>query len=157
MFGAGDGPIHPGSAVPSFSFPEQAAGVLGRIAAYSRWRRTEGDEDGDEPPDHLDVTGADAVTFVAAARRDGIDRRRPGGRRPAPRLLRRHDASHRAVTVPTDDPADVADVADELGFPVAVKSTGGRRAGRSAEAGVALDLGDRADDERAVPTMRSSR
>ena len=48
MLGAGDGPLAPGSPIPSFSFPEQAAAVLGRVAAYSRWRRHEGDEGDDD-------------------------------------------------------------------------------------------------------------
>ena len=41
MLGAGNGPLRPSSPIPSFAFPEPAAGVLARIAAYSAWRRTE--------------------------------------------------------------------------------------------------------------------
>ncbi|MDQ3739216.1 MAG: GNAT family N-acetyltransferase, partial [Actinomycetota bacterium] len=41
MLGSRDGPVLDGSPVPSFSFPEQAAAVLGRMWAYSRWRALE--------------------------------------------------------------------------------------------------------------------
>ena len=41
MLGGGDGPLQPGSPVPSFSFPEPAAAVLGRSYAYGTWLRTE--------------------------------------------------------------------------------------------------------------------
>src|SRR5690606_23288166 len=44
MLGSGDGPLRPGSSIPSFAFPEQAAAVLGRVAAYSRWRSEEAPE-----------------------------------------------------------------------------------------------------------------
>ena len=43
MLGASDGPLGAGSSIPNFSFPEQAAAALGRLAAYSAWRRNEAD------------------------------------------------------------------------------------------------------------------
>jgi acyl-CoA synthetase (NDP forming)/GNAT superfamily N-acetyltransferase len=155
MLGAGDGPIRPGSGVPSFSFPEQAAAVLGRIAAHAEWRRTEGaDDGGDEPvPDHIDVAAAGAIIDEL------LPPDQPGPVQASPEAVRSllwcygvHMPDTRRVS--TEDPARVSAVAEEIGFPVAVKVTG-RRAGRTAEAGVALDLGDRADVERAVATMRS--
>jgi acyl-CoA synthetase (NDP forming)/RimJ/RimL family protein N-acetyltransferase len=154
MLGEGDGPIVSGSGVPSFAFPEQAAAVLGRIAAYAEWRRTEGADDGDVDvtPDHIDVAGAGAL--IEAALPDGTP-----GPVTAPAETAQALLAHYGVAMPTtrsiggDDPAAVGDLADEIGYPVAVKSLG-RRAGRTAEAGVALDLGDRLDVERAVVTMR---
>jgi acyl-CoA synthetase (NDP forming)/RimJ/RimL family protein N-acetyltransferase len=161
MLGAGDGPILPGSAVPSFSFPEQAAAVLGRIAAYAEWRRTEGadEADPDELPDHIDVAGAGLVLAELLAGPDGTALA-PGltveaGPEQVGDLLDRYGVTmSRARRVATDDPTAVVAAADELGYPVAVKSLV-RRAGRTAEAGVALDLVDAADVERAVATMRS--
>jgi acyl-CoA synthetase (NDP forming)/GNAT superfamily N-acetyltransferase len=38
MLGAEEGPLVPGSPVPSFSFPEPAAAVLGRARRLARWR-----------------------------------------------------------------------------------------------------------------------
>ena len=53
--------------VPSFSYPEQAAIALGRVAALSRWRR--------RPAGHVrrfpDVRGSEAAAIVAEALTDG--------------------------------------------------------------------------------------
>ena len=64
MLGGGDGPLHPGSEVPSFSFPEAAAATLGRSYAYARWRRTEGAV---EPADVTTIDRAGAAKIIAAA------------------------------------------------------------------------------------------
>ncbi len=151
MLGAGDGPLLPGSSVPSFSFPEQAAAALGRVAAYSHWRRTEG-ADEIEPahaPDHIDVAGARALITSTLA---------DAGAAATPEAIRELLTSY-GVEMPATrsltgaSPAEVARVASEVGFPVAVKAAR-RRVGRTAEAGVALDLTDAADVERAVVGMR---
>ena len=41
MLGGVDGPVLPGSTVPAFAFPEQAAAVLGRAYAYGQWLETQ--------------------------------------------------------------------------------------------------------------------
>ena len=41
LLGGADGPLAPGSSVPAFTFPEQAAAVLGRSHAYARWLQEE--------------------------------------------------------------------------------------------------------------------
>ena len=41
LLGGADGPLAPGSSIPAFMFPEQAAAVLGRSHAYGRWLREE--------------------------------------------------------------------------------------------------------------------
>ena len=91
MLGSSDGPLQAGSAIPAFSFPEQAAATLGRIAAYSRWRRmVESDHD------------RRAAHPARPARCQHDHRRAPGLRldaaRPAAsvaRRLRGHDAQNR--------------------------------------------------------------
>lgn len=146
MLGAGDGPLSPGSRIPSFSFPEQAAAVLGRIATHAEWRRTELATFEDEAiSDHIDVSGVGQLIAehlgdqrlapeTIAAVLDGY-----GVVMAASRLV----ASEQAVAV-----------AEQLGYPVAVKAEH-RRVGRSVEAGVALDLADADDVIDAVASMRS--
>ncbi len=48
MLGGIDGPVLPGSTVPAFAFPEQAAAVLGRAYAYGQWLETQA-EAGPDP------------------------------------------------------------------------------------------------------------
>jgi acyl-CoA synthetase (NDP forming)/GNAT superfamily N-acetyltransferase len=131
LLGSRNGPLRPGSPVPVFSFPEQAAAVLGRLASYWRWRMTEG-ASGLQPPDGIDVNVAAATLSGAVdAGRHTLDlaeiRTLVGsyGVEMAPSRL-----------VPVD--AAVA-AADDIGYPVAVKARH-RHLGRSAQAGVALDL-----------------
>ena len=148
MLGAGDGPLRPGSPVPSFSFPEQAAAVLGRIAAYSHWRRTEGavDPEPEQAPDHIDAPAAGALLADALALGDELV---------APETIRELLGCY-GVTMPATRrvPAgEAAAAAAAIGFPVAVKAAR-RRVGRTAEAGVALDLPDADEVARAVATMR---
>lgn len=152
MLGATDGPIGPTSAVPNFSFPEQAAAALGRVAAYSSWRRS-------EQHDTADPETSEGALHHPSAK---IDHARAGA------LLHAHLAEGTmpppavgdllaayGVRMPTTELVDASaagDAADALGYPVAVKAVG-RRLGRSVEAGVALDLTDRDDVERAVGSM----
>jgi acyl-CoA synthetase (NDP forming) len=151
MLGSGDGPLLPGSSVPSFSFPEQAAAVLGRIAAYAHWRRTEGadDIDPEQAPDHIDVAGADALITEALAA--GEPSATPETIREL--LLRYGVTMPETRTVTGGTPGEVAAIATDVGFPVAVKARH-RRVGRTAEAGVALDLTNADDVARALTTMR---
>jgi acyl-CoA synthetase (NDP forming)/RimJ/RimL family protein N-acetyltransferase len=146
MLGAGNGPLRPGSPIPSFRFPEQAAAVLGRIADYSDWRRAQLQE-ADELSaiaEHIDADGAGAV--IAANLEHGV-----ATAQVARQLLECYGvamAPGRLV-----DAAEAAGVAREIGFPVAVKAIR-RRVGRSVEAGIALDLFDEADVEAATASMR---
>ncbi|MAT05213.1 MAG: hypothetical protein CL424_09240 [Acidimicrobiaceae bacterium] len=144
MLGAGDGPLRPGSDIASFSFPEQAAAVLARIDAYSRWRRTEGDESAEDVPANIDRPAAEAVIDEMLATGDT-----------GPLLARRLLDTYGITMAPTRrvDAADAVAAADELGYPVAVKATK-RRVGRSVEAGIALDLTDGEDVAEAIAIMR---
>ncbi len=150
MLGRPDGPLREGSSVPAFSFPEPAADVLGRMAAYSRWLSSEADA-AIEPVDGVDQDRARAVLVEAVERHDtilhladtrlvvtsyGLD---------MPRSVVLHEAS-------TDE---VVSAAHSIGHPVAVKSAQ-RRVGRSAQAGVALDLADDEAVRDAITVIRAA-
>ena len=144
MLGAADGPLRRGSSIPNFSFPEQAAAVVARLAAYSRWRTLENDE----PPEQT-------TTDIDAARAGSIVRRHiDEGTVPTDEvvdLLAAYGVAMPATAVVASDDAVAA--AHRVGFPVAVKAAG-RRIGRSVEAGIALDLSDDSDIEHATTIMR---
>ncbi len=141
LLGGADGPIVRGSDIPSFSFPEQAAAVLGRSYAYARWR----DEDGVAPESlgrPIDPVRAHRIVTDALAASDGTPTEL--GIAARCELLGTYGIHVAATRATTPDRA-VAD-ADAVGYPVALKAVH-RRPGRSARAGVALDLAA-ADDVR---------
>ncbi len=143
MLARGDGLVVDNGAVPSFSFPEAAAGVLGRMWAYRQWKTAMGQAD--------ELVESD----TESVRPDILADRSPG----QVNLVETLDAlaKYGIRTAPTRlaDGADAAvDAATELGFPVAVKSFGARLAGRSAAAGVALDLATESSVRGAVDLIR---
>jgi acyl-CoA synthetase (NDP forming)/GNAT superfamily N-acetyltransferase len=147
MLGGGDGPLQRGSNVPSFSFPEPAAAALGRSYAYARWRRTEAAA---EPADVSTIDRAGAAKVFAAAIAGGAA------------MLDLDDAANVLAAYGIAVPATVAARADAavaaaraVGYPVAVKAQH-RRIGRSAEAGIALDLVDDDDVAAATDVMRTA-
>ncbi len=143
MLGAGDGPLQPGSGIPSFAFPEQAVAVLARMAAYAAWRASEADADvGDDIPDDIDRAGAAAV----------IDRMDDDGS-PGPERVRELLATYGISMAPTRlvPAADAVTAAKQIGYPVAIKAEH-RHAGRSIESGIALDL---TGDDDVVEAVRS--
>lgn len=150
MLGRDDGPLLPGSRVPAFSFPEPAAVVLGRMAAYSRWLATEA-HDAVEPIDGID---ADAVHAVLAA---AMTAGRSALEADEIALVLTAYGLTAPASVLTRDAAedDVVLAASTLGHPVAIKATR-RRVGRSAMAGVALDLADDDAVRGAVRVIRAS-
>ncbi len=150
LLGRDDGPIAPGSRVPTFSFPEPAAAVLGRMWAYAHWLATEAEAPLAALVD-LDVDGAAHVLGQALTR--GAQR---CSRDECTTLLLGY-----GIAVPTTvttfgvSAEQVAAVAHEVGMPVAVKAAR-RRVGRSAAAGVALDLADAEAVHDAVTRMRAA-
>ncbi len=150
MLGRDDGPIAPGSRVPSFSFPEPAVAVLGRMWAYAHWLATEAEA---SPVSIDDVDHAGAEQVLAAALASGAHRCTvPDGIA----LLTAYGLSVPATRVSTAASAhQVAATAAQVGWPVAVKAAR-RRIGRSAAAGVALDLADADAVIDAVALMRGS-
>lgn len=153
LLGGADGPITPGSSVPAFSFPEQAAAVLGRSYAYARWRRAEANA----PPDiarTVNPAVAHAIIIEAVSSHDadsGIEAQVDLSTKR--RLLAAYGIDMAAATETSPD--DAVRAAHEIGFPVAVKAVR-RRPGRSARAGVALDLARDDDVTEAIGVMRES-
>jgi acyl-CoA synthetase (NDP forming)/RimJ/RimL family protein N-acetyltransferase len=150
MLGRDDGPLLPGSTVPTFAFPEPAAAVLGRLARYAAWRkRPEG-----VVPDLRaidDVAGRAIVEHALEARPDGT--LLPLG--PTHELLVAYGiASAPARAVTSLDVALAA--AEEVGYPVALKAAGLPRLARSESGGVALDVQDAAELRGAYERMRAS-
>lgn len=147
LLGSRDGPLMPGSSVPAFAFPEQAAAVLARAHAYGRWLASQAD---DEPAPTRsvapDVAAAVVDSIVAAGRsRAGVDEQR--------RLLEAYGVRFASAVEAT--PATAPDAAATLGFPVAIKAHH-RRPGRSAQSGVALDVRSLDDARSAVATIVES-
>jgi acyl-CoA synthetase (NDP forming)/GNAT superfamily N-acetyltransferase len=142
MLGSGDGPLRPGSDIPSFAFPEQAVAALARVAAYSRWRRLDRDDDA-STPERIDPAAAGTLVAEHLA----------SGHMP-PDSIRRLLDSYGVSMPPTElVPADAAiRTANAMGYPVAIKALH-RHVGRSAEAGVALDLADAADVAESIAIM----
>ncbi len=153
LLGGADGPVTPGSNVPAFSFPEQAAAVLGRSYAYAQWRRAEENA----PPDiarTVNPAVAHAIIIEAVSSYDadsGIEAQVDLSTKR--RLLATYGIDMAAATETSPD--DAVRAAHEIGFPVAVKAVR-RRPGRSARAGVALDLARDDDVTEAIGVMRES-
>jgi acyl-CoA synthetase (NDP forming)/RimJ/RimL family protein N-acetyltransferase len=132
--GRGDGRLVPGSSVPAFDFPEPAAGALGRVVRYARWRaRPEGHD-----PVFTDIRLDDARAIVAHA----LSVRPHGTLLPlavSAELLATHGValpSGKAVTSVDDAVAAAA----TIGYPVALKAAGLERLARSESGGVGLDI-----------------
>jgi acyl-CoA synthetase (NDP forming)/GNAT superfamily N-acetyltransferase len=150
MLGQPDGPILPGSTVPSFSFPEPAAAVLGRMYAYSRWLATEADATA-EPLLDVNADAADAVIDAALSRGEtSLDLSDAFSIFTAYGISAPHSV---LLTGATAD--DVIAVGRSIGYPIAIKARR-RRVGRSTEAGVALDLSSDEAVREAVSVMQAS-
>ena len=123
--------------VPSYSTPERAVIALAKVAEYARWRRRPVGElpelpDVDEDGRHGDrARGAGRRPAGPGPHRRGADRPAGGVRRAA--------AGHPARS--SDADAAVA-AAEEVGYPVVLKSTAPWLRHRSDLGGVRLDLAD---------------
>ncbi len=153
MLGSGDGWAAGRGSVPSFAFPEQAVATLASSHAYGRWLETEAAEPTVKP---REVDPDRARTLV----RSWLERSRADPDtgvfldiEAASELLASYSVTVAAAREAT--PETAASVAEQIGFPVAVKSTK-RAAGRSARAGVALDLSSADEVDESVATMVDS-
>lgn len=160
LLGGRDGPIVPGSKLPAFSFPEQAASVLGSSHSYGRWLDSEDSADLAEARP-VDPQAAHAIIAAAIKARDlpiqGESNEEDFEERANLDVTQRLLATYgiRMCSTSEATPADALEVANRHGYPVAVKAVR-RRPGRSAKAGVALDLTSDDDVNEAIATMRES-
>lgn len=154
VLGKPDGLTRPDGVVPAFAFPEQAVDVLARSWSYARWRAAAG-ADALPPPPNFDgaavdlaITGNDGPLQPAAL----TDLLRAAGIDVARTVNIAIDTA--LVESSVDGLARTAVAAsDEIGLPVAVKVDGPRPLGRSARAGVALDLSTAEEVRNAVATV----
>lgn len=148
LLGSADGPVRPGSAVPGFSFPEQAAAVLARSYSYGRWLETEREQTPSSIT-ALDPDGALAVIEQAASLH-------PEGETftlditASAALLGAYGIG--AADAADATPATAVTAAQSIGYPVAVKAAR-RGVGRSVKAGIALDLTEDDDVTESVTQM----
>ena len=152
LLGGADGPVSPGSRVPAFTFPEQAAAAFGRSYAYARWRRNEADA----PPEvarPVNPAAAHAIISEAVAALEDNSGEVHVDQATKRRLLEAYGIAMARST--ESDPEHAMRDAHEIGFPVAIKAVR-RRPGRSARAGVALDLTRDDDITDAIDTMSDS-
>ena len=150
MLGGEDGMLLRGSRVCAFAFPEPAAAVLGRMYAYSRWRSTEA-ESTIEPVEGVDSAAVNEILTTAIERGD-----LSLGFADAHRLFAAYGlTSPDGVLAVGSTADDIVDMADALGYPVVVKAVR-RRVGRSARAGIALDLADEHAVRKALTVIRSA-
>jgi acyl-CoA synthetase (NDP forming)/GNAT superfamily N-acetyltransferase len=147
MMGGTNGPLRRGSTLPAFSFPEPAAGVLGRVHLYGAWLADEADM---ATHDVGDIDRARARAVISAAVEHGDEMLAVGD---VVEVMRSY-----GITAPETRKATAADavaVAEAIGYPVAVKAER-RHLGRSLLAGVALDLAHDADVVEAVGAMQEA-
>ncbi len=158
LLGGRDGPVIPESDIPAFSFPEQAAAVLGCSYTHGKWLENEATSD---PNEIRAVDPAAAHTIISNAIDSLVYSAPHTSDQPAfdvsmgvkQSLLASYGIEMSTSEAATGDNA--AEVAARHGYPVAVKAVR-RRPGRSAKAGVALDLTSDDDVIEAVAIMRES-
>jgi len=148
LLGSADGPVRPGSDVPGFSFPEQAAAVLARSHAYGRWLRVAQDA-APSAITALEPDAAQAVINEAIAGQPDGDVIRVDVAGSLAILSAYGIAAAQAVEATPDTAVDAA---RSLGYPVAIKAAH-RGLGRSVKAGIALDLDEDDDVDDSVRQM----
>ena len=151
LLGHDDGPIRPGSTVPTFAFPESAAATLGRLHAYAAWRASEATIVADAEEAVVDAAGVHALLSAAL---EAGDERLDLAQSWA--LLSAYGIAVAPATAVRGDEHEVVTTATDLGYPVALKAAKRRVGGRSAVAGIALDLGTPASVLDALAVMRGS-
>ncbi|MFK7917187.1 MAG: GNAT family N-acetyltransferase [Ilumatobacter sp.] len=153
IIGSGDGPVSTNSPVPGFAFPEQAADALAKSYEYAKWLATEADVATESRT--VDPARASALltSLLASDSSDDVNSSTVLSIEASAELLATYGIHVATASTVAHDSA--ADAADAIGYPVAVKATR-RGHGRSAKAGIALDLADSNDVVDAVATMCAS-
>jgi acyl-CoA synthetase (NDP forming)/RimJ/RimL family protein N-acetyltransferase len=145
-----DEELVPYHGVPSFVFPEEAIGPLGRIAALARWRRRPVGQ-----ARQLAPAEAQARRGLAVGLLEGADERTIGLLEQAPDLLMALGLPMaRTVVVHSADEAVAA--AEGLGYPVVLKAGGLLRRSVGEGGGTALDLQDAGGLRAAYDRMHRS-
>jgi acetyl coenzyme A synthetase (ADP forming)-like protein len=125
--------------IPSYRFPEAAAKALADATSYGEWLRI-----ADSPVPHFDVDCALAEATVEvcrdALRTEGEPRWLDAS--DVPRLLAAYGIRTPESALATS-PEQAADLAEELGFPVALKVVSDRAIHKTDVGGVVLDRRDR--------------
>jgi acyl-CoA synthetase (NDP forming)/GNAT superfamily N-acetyltransferase len=154
LLGGADGPVQPGSDVPAFAFPEQAAAVLGRSYAYGRWLASEGLVE-DEPVAKIDPESARQLIegSLATANEQAPGAAAELSAEQAGLLLASYGITMPRALSATAETAIA--VANTIGYPVAVKAAH-RAVGRSVKAGIALDLTEDNDVAQSIEQMKQS-
>ncbi len=129
--GGFSGPVRPGSALPAFAFPESAAAVLGRSYLYGHWLATEAASHVAEAGDIDRALAAATIADALARGAETLDVTDVGI------VLRAYGVN--APETRRGPASDAVEMADAIGYPVAVKAEH-RHLGRSVRAGVGLDL-----------------
>lgn len=136
-------------AVPTFAFPEQAVGALGRIAHYGRWLTRPAGVVPSLPGVDLERARATALEELGAGEGRWIDSAAIG------RLLG-SVGIEMVPSRPVDDVDAAASAARELGFPVALKAGSPAIVHKTDVGAVAVDL-DSEDAVRSAFTVMSQR
>ena len=149
FLGMEDGPLWPGSDIPNFSFPDDAARVLGRTVRYSDWRTLmhSATESADDPEtlDDRSLSPAEPNPNHGRIRAliDNTLEAHPDGTELAPNdvvaLLEKLQIAQATTRLATDADEAVA-AAHEIGYPVVLKTLPRLTRGRGRDAGVALEL-----------------
>ena len=148
LMGGRNGPLRVGSPLPAFSFPEPAAAALGRSYQYGTWLQHEAVAAAGA--EVADIDRAKVAAVIAAALERGATELDTAE---VAVVLSAYGIDVPATTSCLADDAVVA--ADAIGYPVAVKAQH-RHLGRSARAGVALDLGSADDVTHALAVMEDA-
>ncbi len=134
--------------IPSFTFPEAAARVLGKVADYADWRR--------KPPGVLPAFEAIDGAAARAVCRKALDARGSGWLEPdeVRDVLGAFQlplvTGHTALTA-----AGAISAADDLGYPVALKLISSEIVHKSDAGGVLLDLPDAEGVEAAFNALQA--
>ncbi len=135
--------------VPAYSTPEDAVAAVGAVVRYARWR--EADHGVPVAPTGVDPARARALVERALADADAVDLDAAA----TAELLACYGVSVRpARRVRSADEAVAA--ADEIGWPVALKSTAPGLRHRADLGGVRLDIADEAELRTDVEQMREA-
>jgi acyl-CoA synthetase (NDP forming)/GNAT superfamily N-acetyltransferase len=137
ILGRDQGQAIDGGRVATFAFPDEPIAIIGRMWSLQQWRLTAPTETSERP------AGYDELAAIASLEAASTDRPAALSLATLSALLRAAGIDHaRTLTVNDRTVVGAQVAAAELCYPVALKVSGNRPLGRSARAGIALDLND---------------